>query len=349
MPCARPIATLCRHLWRILRPQVLMLLTLSCAYAFDGANPPGRTGSQALSFGVLPLSGPLESRRDWQPLIDEMGTAIGQPIRMLSVTSYEALEAAIQRQEVDIAFLSGKMTLNAVTQHGMRVIAQVTRDDGLPGYRAVLLARRGGPVTRENLYESPGRWRLARGSDLSMSGYVVPHLQLFLPHGIQPERYFLSETIATHQDNALAVANGEADLATNNTADLERFRSRFPAEYEQLEVLWESELIPHAQIVVRSQLPSTLRHSIARFLLHYGQSPTPESERQRKVLQQLHGFAGFLPADGQSLESTASINHALARQSALKSQWVSTQALQERLRRLDDAHQALLQQLRSEP
>jgi hypothetical protein len=92
-----------------------------------------------------------------------------------------------------------------------------------------------------------------------VSGFIVPQLQLFLPNHIVMETRFLSEVVGTHQTNALAVANSEADVATNNSADFERFKLRFPAETQRLQVLWESELIPHAQIVVRREYPAALR------------------------------------------------------------------------------------------
>jgi phosphonate transport system substrate-binding protein len=99
-------------------------------------------------FGILPLGGAFESRSDWDPLLAELSRAINRPVSVLSVNSYEALEQAIQRDEVDMAFLSGKMALDAVTQRRMKVVAQVVRHDGLPGYRALLLARKTPPSIR---------------------------------------------------------------------------------------------------------------------------------------------------------------------------------------------------------
>ena len=62
----------------------------------------------------------------------------------------------------------------------------------------------------------------------------MPQSQLFLPNNIEMETRFRSEFVGTHQATALAVANGDADVATNNTTDLERFRQQFPIEAERL-------------------------------------------------------------------------------------------------------------------
>ncbi|RYY90574.1 MAG: phosphate/phosphite/phosphonate ABC transporter substrate-binding protein, partial [Comamonadaceae bacterium] len=118
--------------------------------------------AQPVRFGILPLGGAFESRNDWEPLLADLSKAIGRPVTVLSVTSYEALERAIERNEVDMAFLSGKMALDAVTQRRMTVVAQVTRHDGLPGYRATLLTRKvGPPSTLKEVLDQPDSERLS--------------------------------------------------------------------------------------------------------------------------------------------------------------------------------------------
>ncbi|MET3395619.1 phosphonate transport system substrate-binding protein [Variovorax sp. 1140] len=290
-------------------------------------------------FGILPLGGAFESRSDWDPLLAELSRAINRPVSVLSVNSYEALEQAIQRDEVDMAFLSGKMALDAVTQRRMKVVAQVVRHDGLPGYRALLLSRKAPPFNSlKNLLEQPDRWRLARGEKQSVSGFIVPQLQLFLPNHIAMETRFRSEIVGTHQATALAVANNEADVATNNTADFERFKTRFPAETERLQVLWESDLIPHAQIVVRREYTPELRKRVQAFLVAYGRGKGPRGDAERVVLKSLHDLAGFVAADNSSLQPAAKLAYQLAKQNAMTAQWVNDAAREARLQRIESGY-----------
>nr|WP_301334602.1 phosphate/phosphite/phosphonate ABC transporter substrate-binding protein [Variovorax dokdonensis] len=311
--------------------------------------PPSVANSSepALRFGILPLGGAFESRNDWEPVLADFSRAMNRPVSILSVTSYSALEQAIQRNEVDMAFLSGRMALDAVTLHGMRVVAQVTRHDGLPGYRALLLGRKDSqPDKLEAVLSEPERWRLARGERRSVSGYIVPQLQLFLPRHIQMETRFRSELVGTHQVTALAVANGDADVATNNTADLERFRVQFPAEAARLRVLWQSELIPHAQIVVRRSYPAQFQKEVQDFLVAYGRGMGPERDAQRVLLKSLHDLAGFVAADDTSLLPAADLAYQLGRQSAMEAQWVDTASRDARLARLEKEHALQVRVLR---
>jgi phosphonate transport system substrate-binding protein len=306
------------------------------------------TTEPPLRFGILPLGGAFDSRNDWEPVLADFSRAIGRPVSILSVTSYGALEQAIRRNEVDMAFLSGRMALDAVTLHGMHVVAQVTRHDGLPGYRALLLGRKEAPPEKlEAVLAEPERWRLARGERRSVSGFIVPQLQLFLPRHIQMETRFRSELIGTHQVTALAVANGDADVATNNTADLERFRVQFPAEAERLRVLWQSELIPHAQIVVRRSYSPQFQKEVQDFLVAYGRGEGPERDTQRALLNALHGLAGFLAADDQSLLPAAELAYQLGRQSAMEAQWVDTASRDARLAKLEKEHAMQVRVLRT--
>ncbi|WP_038203977.1 phosphate/phosphite/phosphonate ABC transporter substrate-binding protein [Xenophilus azovorans] len=313
--------------WR--RRALLMALAASplALRAQDAAAP--------VRFGILPLGGAFESRNDWEPLLADLARALGRPVSVLSVTSYAALEQAIQRGEVDMAFLSGRMALDAVTLHGMKVVAQVTRHDGLPGYRALLLGRRGTPATLQAVLDAPERWRLARGEARSVSGYIVPQLQLFLPNRIVMETRFRSELVGTHQAAALAAANGDADVATNNTADFERFKLQFPAEAARLQVLWESDLIPHAQIVMRGDYPPAFQAQVQAFLTGYARAPGPRGYAERAVLKALHDLAGFVAADNSSLLPAARLAYQLARQNAMTAQWVNEAARQARLSRIE--------------
>lgn len=290
-------------------------------------------------FGILPLGGAAESRHAWEPILAQLSLAIQRPVLMLSVTTYEALDQAIQRDEIDLAFLSGRMALDAVTQHRMRVLAQVMRPDGLPGYRALLLSRKGSGIDSvQTVLDAPQLLRLARGETRSMGGFIVPQLQLFLPHRVRMEVDFLSETIGTHQSNALAVANGEADVATNNTADFERFQAGFPVESARLQVLWQSDLIPHAQVVIRGSYPPELQSRVRDFLLAYGRGSGPAADAQRATLKVLHDLAGFVAADNSSLEPAALLAYQLARHHAMSAQWVNDAAREARLARIEAAY-----------
>lgn len=307
------------------------------------------TAPTPLRFGVLPIGGAVESRDKWAPLLADLGRELRHPVTALSVTNYESLEQAIQRNEVDLALLSAKMALDAVSRQRMRVLAQVKRHSGEPDHRAILLVRKTGPIdSLDALLSRPERWRLARGDSRSVSGYILPQVQLFLPNRIEMETRFHSEIIGTHQTTALAVANGDADVATNNTTDFDRFRQQFPAEAERLQVIWQSAPTPPAQMVVRHGLSPAVQKKVQVFLVRYGQGAGSRADSERDTLKTLRAGLGYVAATNEALLPAAHLEYQLARQSALNARWVNEAAREARLQRIESLYAKQVAALRNE-
>jgi len=328
---------------------VLALPSPALAQGANAAAPEKAVPSlQSIRFGVLPLGGTVESRALWMPLMADMSRALGIPVNAHSVPSYEELDRAIGRDEIDMAFLSAKMALDAVMQRRMKVVAQIARRPGMPEHRAVLLMRKAGPLnTLEGLLAQPERWRLARGDSRSVTGFIVPQSQFFLPHNIEMETRFRSEFVGTHQATALAVANGDADVATNNTTDFERFRQQFPVEAERLQIIWESEPPPGAPMVVRRDYPPEFQAKLQAFLVGYGQGKGPRAEAEREVLKSLRAAYGYTVADDSALLPQARLEYQLGKQRAMAASWVNEAARQQRLQRIEKAYAEQVETLRA--
>ncbi|MBB3180780.1 phosphonate transport system substrate-binding protein [Variovorax sp. Sphag1AA] len=326
---------------RIVRPAWIVFVSRWVLMAALGwhAIAVAREPADALRFGVLPIGGAVESKDGWAPLLADLARAVGRPVTVLSVTSYESLDQAIDRDEVDLALLSSKMALDAVTEQRMNVLALVKRHAGDADHRAILLARKDGPRgSLDDLLAHPDRWRLARGDSRSVSGFILPQVQLFLPHRIEMETRFKSEVVGTHQATALAVANGDADVATNNTTDFDRFRRQFPVEAGRLQIIWRSDPTPQAPIVVRRELPPELQKKLRAFFVGYGREPGVRGNVQRETLKDLHASLGYVAADNKALLPAARLEYQLARQSALNARWVSEEARQAKLDRIEQAY-----------
>ncbi|MDH6592550.1 phosphonate transport system substrate-binding protein [Variovorax sp. TBS-050B] len=337
---------LCRAARLLAAGLALAAAVATGALAQGGARADAPAGP--VRFGVLPLGGAVESRALWMPLLDDMSRALGVPVSVHSAASYEELDRAIQRDEIDMAFLSARIALEAVMQRRMRVVAQIARRPGMPTHRAVLLTRRTGtPSTLEAVLAEPERWRLARGDNRSVTGFLIPQSQLFLPRGIAMETRFRGEVIGTHQATALAVANGDADAATNNTTDFERFREQFPVEAARLHIVWESEPPPGAQMVLRRDYPPAFQARVQAFLAGYGQGKGPRADAEREVLKTLRAAHGYAAADDSALLPEAQLEYQLGRQNAMAASWVNEAARARRLQRIEQTYKDQVELLRA--
>ncbi len=301
-----------------------------------------------IRFGILPIGSASESRDQWRPLLEDLEKRLGHPVTAVSVSSYSGLSSAIGEQRVDMAFLSGRLAIEAVTKQHMSVIAQFVRNDGAKGNVGLLIVRADGPIrSLQDVLAHPGKWRYARGEPLSVTGYVAPEAEVFAPRGLNSDTFFASVRVGNHQNNALAVVNGEVDIASGNNPDLDLFRRTFPSEGAQLKVIWRSTLIPSGVLVVRDGMEEPLKSQLIAFMQNYGKSAGAGGDRERANLGRVPDLAGFAPASSRVLQPFVDMEYTLQRQQVQHGRWVSESARAARLQQIEVDHKNTLALLQS--
>ncbi|MBB6186700.1 phosphate/phosphite/phosphonate ABC transporter substrate-binding protein [Rhodanobacter sp. MP7CTX1] len=309
-----------------------LILLAGSAMATEAVSP--------ISFGILPIGSAAESLEQWRPLLEDLQKRLGRPVTTVSVSSYAGLSSAIGAQRVDVAFVSGKLAVEAVTHQHMQVFAQFLRNDGAKGNVAMLVVRGDSLIhTLADLLAKPGHWRYGRSEKLSVTGYTAPEADVFAPRGLNSDTFFASVLVEDHQSTLLAVVNREVDVATSNNPDMDLFRRHFPDEASQLRVIWRSPLIPSGVLVVREGLSASVRQQLTGFILAYGKAPGEAGVRERAALARIPDLGGFTPQNDQALQPFVDMQYALLRQQAQHGQWVSQQARQARLTQIDQDYQ----------
>jgi phosphonate transport system substrate-binding protein len=326
-------------------PVMLMLGLLLCAShatAMEGDTAP----ALPIRFGILPIGSAAESLEQWRPLLEDLRKRLDHPVTTVSVGNYAGLSDAIGAQEVDIAFLSGKLAVEAVTRQHMQVFAQFVRSDGAKGNVAMLVMRADSGIHNlDELLARPGSWRYARSEHLSVTGYTAPEAYVFAPHGLNSDTFFASVRVGDHQSNLLAVVNREVDVASSNNPDMDLFRRNFPQEAAQLKVIWRSSLIPSGVLVLRDGMPESLRRQLTDFLLGYGKGDGESAERERANLARIPDLGGFASEDNHVLQPFVDMQYTLLRQQAEHGQWINQQAQQAKLTQIDKEYQSTSQLL----
>ncbi|MGS6555532.1 PhnD/SsuA/transferrin family substrate-binding protein, partial [Escherichia coli] len=75
------------------------------------------------------------------------------------------------------------------------------------------------------------------GDPNSTSGFLVPGYYVFAKNNISASD-FKRTVNAGHETNALAVANKQVDVATNNTENLDKLKTSAPEKLKELKVIW---------------------------------------------------------------------------------------------------------------
>lgn len=125
----------------------------------------------------------------------------------------------------------------------MAVFAQTVAADGSPGYWSVLIVNKDSPINNLNdLLAKRKDLTFGNGDPNSTSGFLVPGYYVFAKNNISASD-FKRTVNAGHETNALAVANKQVDVATNNTENLDKLKTSAPEKLKELKVIWKSPLI----------------------------------------------------------------------------------------------------------
>ena len=117
-----------------------------------------------------------------------------------------------------------------------------------------------------------------------MLGYYV-----FAKNKIDAKTFFKVTRGANHESNALAVANKQIEVATNNSENVEKVKDRLPEKFNDIRIIWTSPLIPLDPLVMRKDLPEATKKSVRDFFYSYGKTAQTEKDNLMKV-SKLSGF-----------------------------------------------------------
>ncbi len=277
----------------------LALLGLTACGGGDGASKPA--AEKELVFSILPAESQASSEPLWRPLIDDLRKETGLNIKLRFVSNYALLVQAMSAKQTDVGWFSALPALEATRRANGKVIGRIVDMRGRTGYESVLIVKKGSGITLDKVLACGKKYSFGLGDAKSTSGTLAPMAFLFGPHNIEPGECFSQVRNANHQANALGVANGVVDVATNNSVGLVFLAKQFPQQAEKIEVIWESPMIPESSIVVRKDLDPATIEKLRSFFLTYGKAQGPEGDRQRAVLKGLE-YGGFLPADDSYLD-----------------------------------------------
>jgi len=299
--------------------------------------------SDALRFGVITTTTVEDSRRAWEPFFADMRAATGVPVQGWYAQTYLDAAEALVTNKVQLAWVSSKAALDCIERANVEVFGQLVDSNGSLGYRALVVTRRDSGVTSiEQLLARPKTYGFALGEDISTSGHLMPSYALFVPRNIKPVTQFSPLLRGTHAQTLDAVLAGKVHAGTYNTEELERLKTRQPAQAAQLRVLWESALIPKDPLLWRTDLPLSLRTRLSSFLFTYGKTP-----EEKGRLKQMFDLAGFKASNNQQLKFVLEIEDFKLRSEVLLDPQLSEARKNERLLDLRERYTRLARALQT--
>ena len=227
--------------------------------------------AQQLNFGIISTESSQNLKAQWDPFLADMSKKTGMDIRAFFAPDYAGIIQGMRFDKVDVAWYGNKSAMEAVDRAGGEIIAQTVAANGAPGYWSILIAHKDSPINSvEDMLAKAGELTFSNGDPNSTSGYLVPGYYVFAKNDVDPKKIFKRTLNASHEVNALSVANKQVDLATFNTEGMERLEETNPQKAAALKVIWKSPLIPADPIVWRKNLPEQTKVKIRDFFTTYG-------------------------------------------------------------------------------
>ena len=243
-----------------------------------------------INFGIISTESSQNLKSDWQPILDSMAKKTGMKVNAFFASDYAGIIEGMRFNKVQVAWFGNKSAMEAVDRAGGEVFAQMVNADGTKGYYSHLIVHKDSPLkSLDDMLKQGKNLSFGNGDPNSTSGNLVPSYYVFAKNKIDPKTFFKLTRGANHESNALAVANKQIDVATNNSENLEKVKEHLPEKFKDIRIIWTSPLIPLDPLVIRKDLPEASKAKIRDFFYTYGQGSQQEKDNLFK-LSKLSGF-----------------------------------------------------------
>ena len=261
-------------------------------------NPVAAQELKELNFGIISTESSQNLKSDWQPVLDDMARKTGMKVNAFFASDYAGIIEGMRFNKVHVAWFGNKSAMEAVDRASGEVFAQMVNVDGTQGYYSHLIVHKDSPIkTLDDVLKSGKNLSFGNGDPNSTSGFLVPSYYVFAQNKIDAKTFFKLSRGANHEANALAVANKQVDVATNNSENLDKIKERLPEKFNDIRIVWTSPLIPLDPLVIRKDLPEASKAKVREFFYSYGKS----SQQEKDNLVKLNKLSGFKPSSNSQL------------------------------------------------
>jgi phosphonate transport system substrate-binding protein len=292
---------------RLLGLAMLVVLVLTAATPAQDASWP-----KELTFALLSTENAAEITRRWGPIIAQLEKDLRVRVKHVTATDYRGTIEALKFKKAEIGHLGPKSYVEASTNNYANVepIAQLQLANGSLGYRSCLIVHAESDVFSPE--DTAGK-TFAFNDPNSTSGYLVPSAFFMMEMGIDPQKHFSKVTFSgSHEASILAVTNRKIDVASTNLPDVQQLTRENKVPRGAVRVIWVSKLIPNDPVVVRKDLPPTLRAAIQESLVSM-------KSRNPEAFKEIGAWVGsFVPADDAKYQVIRELNETAKRLKAAK-------------------------------
>jgi phosphonate transport system substrate-binding protein len=255
-----------------------------------------------LNFGIIATEASANQKKNWEPFLEAMTKATGIKVNGFYASDYAGVIEAMRFNKVQVAWYGNKSGMEAANRSNAEVFAQSVSRDGSTGYYSHIIVNVDSPYTKlDDILKCDKSIDFSIGDPNSTSGFLVPTSYIFAAKNIDPKNCYKTLRNASHQANAMAVANKQVAAATNNSEDLTRLETSAPDARKKLRIIWTSPIIPLDPIMWRKDLDPAVKAKLYTFMMDYGRFGTADEIKvAREILANLI-WSPFHPSNDNQL------------------------------------------------
>ena len=286
---------------------VLVVLAVAGATTAQDASWP-----KEMTFALLSTESAAEVTRRWGPIIAQLEKDLRVRIKHTTATDYRGTIEALKFRKAEIGHLGPKAYVEASHNNYANVepLVQLQLANGSLGYRSCLIVHGESDIFSPE--DTAGK-TFAFNDPNSTSGYLVPSAFFMMEMGIDPQKHFSKVVFSgSHEASILAVANRKVEVASTNLPDLQQLTRENKVPRGGLRVIWVSKLIPNDPVVVRKDLPASLKSAIQESLVS-------TRTRHPETFKEIGAWVGgYVPADDAKYQVIRELNETAKRLKAQK-------------------------------
>jgi phosphonate transport system substrate-binding protein len=268
-----------------------VFLAAIMAISLAACGSSGSSGKpEKIVMGFVPSTESDKIADTVEPLRAKLAEELGVEVEANVMTNYTALVEAMGSGQVHIGFIPAFGYVQANERHDIEVILKSVRN-GSGTYQAQYVVRADSGI--ETLADLEGKvWAFADAT--STSGFLFPAAQLMGEFDIantdalQTEFFSNAVSVGSHDNAALTVLDGGADVATTFDDVREVLEGDYPTIMEDLKVIGKTDPIPNDTISVISDLDEEFVKQIKEAFLSFN-----DDEEMIKVMNEVYRWTGI--------------------------------------------------------
>lgn len=244
----------------------LMLLSTACASEGAGEQEENKPQLTALNVAMIPSQDSQEQDAKVKVLADYLQEQLGMAVQIEISENYDRAVELLVEGKVNMAYLGPFAYVKARQRNAALepIAAPIEKATGRPWYTSLIVAQ----SSIQTVEQLKGK-RFSFVSPSSNSGYLAPSAH-FKTVGIEPEQEFaLVQYAGSHNKNLEALLSGAVDAISINGPAYLKAEKAGQLPKEAYNVLWESDPLPNAPIVINSgQFSQELKIELQKALIN---------------------------------------------------------------------------------